>query len=119
MPNHREGYRSHLLDTDGQVRAAHPLPSLPPTPSPIKGRAGGWPATSEFGSLVPEVSAVSHHGCLILQGGKPFRDCCCSFMADVAIRRIGPLQGLIQRCAASAVSAGTMLNAILVPGASM
>ena len=70
-------------------------------------------------ALVPEVSAVSHHGCLILQGGNPFRDCCCSFMADLAIRGIGPVQGLIQRCTASAVSAGAMLNVILAPGASM
>jgi hypothetical protein len=40
-------------------------------------------------------------------------------MADVAIRGIGPLQGLIQQCTASAVSAGMMLNVILAPGASM
>jgi len=56
---------------------------------------------------------------LILQGGRPFRDCCWSFMADLAIRGIGPVQGLIRRCMASAVSAGAVLNVILAPGAGM
>jgi hypothetical protein len=40
-------------------------------------------------------------------------------MADLAIRGIGPVQGLIHCCMASAVSAGAVLNVILAPGAGM
>ena len=71
IPNHSEGYRSHLHDTDGQVRAAQPLPSLPPTPSPIKGRAGGWPATPEFGCPRPRSLRYLPSWLFVLAGRKP------------------------------------------------
>jgi hypothetical protein len=73
IPYHGEGYRSHLHDTDGQVRAAQPLPSLPPTPSPIKGRAGGWRATSEFGCPRPRSLRCLPSWLFDLAGRKPFQ----------------------------------------------
>ena len=73
IPNHREGYRSRLHDTDGQVRAAQPLPSLPPTPSPIKGRAGGWPENSAFGCPRPRSLRCLPSWLFDLAGRKAFQ----------------------------------------------